>query len=136
MSKSQYFDEFYINERIEYLEYLESMLDSCELTFLINPKEYAKYTKIKADFLLENNISLRETIILYLFLVKESSPQICNECKVCSFFRKHEIDFRRGTSKATMLLVEKYENVDTVNQECTVLFRNPAYIEGQGIIQE
>jgi len=52
ISKSQYFDDFYIEERIEYLNWLESMLDSCELTFLINPKEYAKYTKIKADFLL------------------------------------------------------------------------------------
>lgn len=34
------------------------------------------------------------------------------------------------------LLVEKYKNVDTVNQECQILFRNLAYREGQGIIQK
>lgn len=136
ISKSQYFEDFYIKERIEYLDYLESMLDSCELTFLINPKEYARYTKIKANFLFEHDFMLEEPMILYLFLVKESSPQTCNECKGCSFFKKHEIDFRRGASQTTVLLVEKYKNVDTVDQEGKVLFRNPSYREGQGIIQE
>ncbi len=136
ISKSQYFEEYYIKERIKYLSCLESMLDSCELVFLINPKEYAKYTKIKADFLFEHNLLLEESIILYLFLVKELSPQIRNKCKGCSFFRKHEIDFRRGTSKTTVLLVEKYKNVDAKDQECKVLFKNPAYIEGQGMRQE
>lgn len=115
---------------------LENMIDSCELVFLINPKEYAKYTKIKVDFLFEYNFLLEESIILYLFLVKESSPKIRNECKGCSFFRKHEIDFRQGASKTTLLLVEKYENVDAKNQECKILFKNPAYIEGQGMRQE
>ena len=136
ISKSQYFEGFYIKERIEYLDYLENMLDSCELTFLVNPKEYAKYTKIKADFLFEHAVMLEGPMSLYLFLVKESSPQIHNECKGCSFFKKHEIDFRRGASKTTVLLVEKYKNVDTVDQEGKVLFRNPSYREGQGIIQE
>lgn len=136
ISKSQYFEDFYIKERIEYLDYLESMLDSCELTFLINPKEYARYTKIKANFLFEHDFMLEEPVILYLFLVKESSPQTCNECKGCSFFKKHEIDFRRGASQTTVLLVEKYKNVDTVDQEGKVLFRNLSYREGQGKIQE
>lgn len=77
ISKSQYFDEFYIKERIEYLACLENVLDSCELAFLINPKEYAKYTKIKADFLFEHN-ALEEALALYLFVVRESLPQIRN----------------------------------------------------------
>jgi hypothetical protein len=136
ISKSQYFEEFYIKERIEYLDCLENMLDSCELIFLINPKEYAKHTKIKANFLFEHDFMLNEPITLYLFLVKKTSPKICNECKGCSFFRKHEIDFRRGTSQTTILLVEKYKNVDTIDQEGEVLFRNPSYREGQGIIQK
>lgn len=121
---------------MKHLVCLEKMLDSCELTFLINPKEYAKYTKIRADFLFEHNFSLEESVVLYLFLVKESSPYICNECKACSFFRKREIDFSRGASKTTVLFVEKYENVNAVDQEGKVLFRNPTYREGKGIIQE
>lgn len=133
ISKSQYFQKFWIKERIEYLSCLENILDSCELAFLINPKEYVKYTKMRADFLFEYNFSLEESIILYLFVVKESSPQICNECKGCSFFRKHGIDFRRGASKTTVLLVEKYENVDVKDQECKILFKNPAYMEGRGV---
>lgn len=136
ISKSQYFEKFHIKERIECLYCIEGMLDSCELTFLINPKEYAKYTKIKADFLFEHNVMLEEPATLYLFLIKEAYPKICNECKGCSFFKKHEIDFRRGASQTTILLVEKYNNVDTANQECKILFRNPVYREGQGIIQE
>lgn len=130
VSKSQYFNVFCIKERIQYLDCLESILDSCELAFLINPKEYAKYTRIKADFLFEHNFLLEESIILYLFLVRESSPQISNECKGCSFFKKHEIDFRRGASKTTVLIVEKYENVDTIEQKCKILFKNSAYKEG------
>ena len=136
VSKSQYFEKFCVKERIEYLDYLESMLDSCELVFLINPKGYANYTRIKADFLFEHNFLLEESIILYLFLVRESYPQVSNECKGCSFFRKHEMDFRRGASKTTVLLVEKYRNVDTIDQECAILYKNPDYKEGQGIKQE
>lgn len=131
--KSQYYDEFCIEERIGYLSCLENMLDSCELAFLINPKEYAQYTRIKADFLFEYNYLSEESIILYLFLVREALPQISNECKGCSFFKKHEIDFRRGASKTTVLLVEKYENVDSTYQECKTLYKNPVYKEG-GIV--
>lgn len=133
ISKSQYFNEFYIKERIEYLGCLESMLDSCELTFLINPKEYAEYTRIKADFLFEYNFLLEEAVTIYLFLVRESYPQVYNECKGCSLFRKHEIDFRRGASKAKVLLIEKFENVDTIDQKCKILYKNPAYKEEQEI---
>ena len=133
ISKSQYFNEFYIKERIEYLACLESMLDSCELTFLINPKEYAEYTRIKADFLFEYSFLIEEPVTIYLFLVREAYPQVYNECKGCSFFRKHEIDFRRGTSKTTVLLIEKYENVDVIEQTCKILYKNPAYKEEQEI---
>lgn len=109
------------------------MLDSCELVFLINPKEYVKYTRIKADFLFEHNYTQEKSTILYLFIVRKILPQISNECKGCSFFKKYKIDFRRGTSKMTALLVEKYENVDSIYQECKTLYRNPVYKEG-GII--
>ncbi len=94
---------------------LEIMLDSCNFIFLINSHEYT--------FL------LKEIIILYLFVVKEAYPQINDECKGCSFFRKHDVDFRQGASKAAILLVEKFMNVDTNNQICKVLYRNPSYIE-------
>ena len=127
ISKSQYFEEFHIKERIEYLKNLETILDSCKLTFLINPREYAKYTKIRADYLFEYKFLMKELIILYLFIVKESHSQISNECKGCSFFRNHDVDFTRGASKATVLFIEKYQNVDTRNQIDKVLYRNPVY---------
>lgn len=129
ISKSQYFQKYNIKARIEYLSNLESMLDSCELAFLINPKEYVKYTRIKADYLFEKHLLEKEDITLYLFLIKESQPKVQNECRGCSFFRKHEMDFTRGSSKTTILLAEKYKNVDTDKQENKVLYRNPAYME-------
>lgn len=127
IKKSQYFDEYHIEERIQYIQYLEEILDSTNFVFLINLKEYIKYTKIKANFLFKHDFVSKEPTILYLFLIKENSPKICNEYKGCSFFKKHDKDFSRGTSRTTILFIEKYRNADKPNQEEEILFINPTY---------
>lgn len=94
IKKSEFFEKFDIEERIKNLNKLENMLDSCELSFLINPREYTQYTRIKADYLFEKDYLNEEATKLYLFVVKELHPQIKNECKGCSF-----LESRKETSR-------------------------------------
>lgn len=97
------------------------MIDSNSITYLINARRYIAYTNIKADYLCERK---KDSEILYLFLVLERRyPKFKNECKGCSFIRKHDYDYTMGTSKTTTLLIEKIENKDS-----KVIYRNPAYI--------
>lgn len=105
ITKSTHFDEWKIKERITYLYYLEEMLDHNNLTFLINIHEYVKYTKIKADYLFEYIFDVDTT--LYFFSVKNKFPKIENECTGCSFFKKHEMNYRKGASPTTLLYNEK-----------------------------
>lgn len=119
--KSVFFDKWFIGERLQNFQFLEKMIDSNSITYLINAKRYITYTNIKADYLCEYSL---DNEVLYLFLVKEHNPKFENECKGCSFFRKHEYDYTVGTAKTSTLLIEKMEQ-----GEILTVFRNPVYVE-------
>lgn len=120
--KSVFFEEWFIEERLQNFQFLEQMIDSDSITYLINAKRYITYTEIKADYLCERIVN---NDIIYLFLVKERRyPKFKNECKGCSYFRKHDYDYTIGTAKTTTLLIEKIENGKN-----RVVFRNPVYVE-------
>lgn len=123
IKKSIFYSKWFIEERLNSFNHLKEMIEGDTITYLINAKQYIKYTSIKADYLCEHKANLD---ILYLFLVMERHyPIFKNECKGCSLFRKHDYDYTVGTSKTTTLLIEKEERgVDKI-----VIFRNPAYVE-------
>lgn len=122
IQKSIFFDDYYIEERLNDFMFLEQLLDSNSVTYLINNKRYIQYTKIKSDYLCERNIN---SDIIYLFIVQErKNPKFENECKGCSLFTKHDINYTYGTSKTTTLLIEK--EVQNVTYQ---IFKNPVYKE-------
>lgn len=122
IQKSIFFDKWYIEERLNDFYYLEELLDSNTVTYLINSTRYIQYTSIRADYLCEHNI---DTGILYLFIVRErKSPKFPDECTGCSLFTKHNVDYTYGTAKTTTLLIEKQTDTDKIQ-----IFRNPAYKE-------
>ena len=119
---SVFYDEYFIEERLLNFRFLRDMIESNSFYYLINAREYIRYTTIKADYLCEHKESLR---VLYLFLVIERLyPKFKNECKGCSFFTKHDCDYTVGTSKTTTLMIEKIENENT-----TIIFKSPSYQE-------
>lgn len=120
--KSIFFDKWYIEERLNNIYYLEKMLDSNSVTYLINGKRYTQYTSIRADYLCKYNM---DENILYLFVVRERKfPKFLNECKGCSLFTKHYVDYTIGAARTTTLLIEKQTDTDIIQ-----VFRNPAYKE-------
>lgn len=103
------------------------MFDSNSITYLIHSKKYVMYTRIKADYLCEQK--LKDGSIIYLFLILEKRiPKFENECRGCSFFKKHNTDYTNGTSKTTTLLIEK-----NLNDNIEVIYRNPSYKENHSI---
>lgn len=122
IQKSVFFKKCFIEERLKSLQHIEHMLDSNAVTYLINNKNYAQYSRIRADYLCERKMSAE---IFYLFIVRElKSPKFHDECKCCSFFKKHKKDYTKGTSKTTTLLIEKRENNNVVQ-----IYRNDSYKE-------
>lgn len=127
IKKSIHFEEWKIKERITYLDYLEEMLDKNEITFLINSKEYVKYTKIKADYLFEYLLSSDTT--LYFFSVKDSFSKIPNECVGCSFFKRGLRDYKTGTIPTTLLCNEKVRYINKRDiADSAVLYQHPKYV--------
>ena len=60
-----------------------------------------------------------------VFVVRERrTPKFLNECKGCSLFTKHKVDYTNGAAKTTTLLIEKQMESDVIQ-----VFRNPAYKE-------
>lgn len=131
LKKSVFYDEYYIQERLTNLEKLEKMLDSCQFVFLINHNEYIKYTKIYADYLCEHILTEDETEKLYFFVVKIKNCLIENECRGCSFFKKHEKDYRKGTSGTKLLLNQKYIDRGKETEQKIELFRHHKYEKNQ-----
>lgn len=128
ISKSIFYKRYFIEERLRYLKRLEEMLDSSQFLFLINHREYKKYTKICADYLCQYFLPDGEQECLYFFIVKHICSQLENECAGCSFFKKHEIDYTRGTSETKLLLNEKivdFENGKTIKE----LYRHPQFLQ-------
>lgn len=109
ISSSVFLRENFVDERIQNMYLLEIIFDSNTVSYLINHNEYKKYTSIKADYLFEyKNI---ECDVFYFFsFIERMRPRFQNECKGCSYFKKHETDFTKGTSKTTVLMITKIEN--------------------------
>ena len=129
IEKSVFFKNFFIQERLSHLKYLEEILDSAQLVFLINPREYLKYTKIYANYLCVYALPNNKIDTLYLFLVKDVHSKVDNACKACSFFKKHDTDYTRGTAQAKLLLSEKILNLGTPLEKRMEIYRNPIYKE-------
>lgn len=126
IKKSVHFEEWHLEDRITYLEYLEEMLDNNKITFLINAKEYILYTNIRADYLFEYLLDSETT--LYFFSRESSFPKVENECLGCSFFKKSLKDYRKGTIPTTLLCNEKiiYEKKPNI-VENIILYKRPNY---------
>lgn len=127
-----------IEDRISNLYRLEAMLDSCQLMFYINPHEYLRYTSIDADYLCEYIDTTNLVIttpptttlapdIFYFFITKQTYAKSDNEYCGRSFFRKQEIDYKRGTSETKILLSEKITGTDTPTPIKKELYRSPNY---------
>ena len=107
LKKSVFYEKFCIEERIVNLKRLEEMLDSSQFLFLINHKEYLKYTKIYADYLCEYFLPENQNECLYFFTVKVLSTTVLNEVAGCSFFKKHDVDYTKGAAETKLLLNQK-----------------------------
>lgn len=127
LRKSVFFAQYRIEERIICLSRLEELLDSCDVMFLINHKEYMRYTRIYADYLCEYRLPEDNAECLYFFVIKIDSGRLENTCYGCSFFKKHNVNFRRGTSEAKLLLNEKIINIGTASESIMEIYRHPAY---------
>ncbi len=122
LEKSVFYRSWFIEERLSILPRINEIFESKVVTYLINPQQYIQYTNIKADYLCEQK-NVDE--ILYLFLaIEKNNPTSIKECRAISFFKKHRTDYTKGTSKTTVLLIEKIENGKT-----TQIFRNPNFRE-------
>lgn len=123
IEKSIFYSKWFVEERLNSFIYLKDMIEGDSITYLINAKRYIAYTTIRADYLCEHK---EDVGIFYLFLVMERyRPIFKNECKGCSFFKKHGYDYTTGTSKTTTLLIEKEEK----GKDKVIIFKNPVYIE-------
>ena len=95
---SQYYST--IKNRIEYLVYLEQIMDSNETIFKYNQKLQA-FSAIQADFLMKNELKLRN---VFTFLSKDSK----NGKYFCrSFFPQIEKDYSIGQTNLTLLHKKK-----------------------------
>lgn len=88
-----------INDRVHYLTYLESMLDSNETVFKYH-KRFNKYSRIDAEFLLSNEMFNTE---LYLFIDRDEGENYF--CR--SFFPKTGRDYTENQPRYTLLYKEK-----------------------------
>lgn len=123
IKKSIFYEKWFIEERLANLYMLQEMFDSNSVIYLIHSKKYVMYTRIKADYLCEQK--MEDGSIIYFFsVIEKRMPKFKNECRGCSFFKKHSTDYTNGTSKTTTLLIEK-----NINDNLEVIYRNPSYKE-------
>ena len=89
-----------IKDRIEYLVYLESLMDSNETIFKYNPALEA-FSVIQADFLLKNHVQARN-IFIFLSGDKSNGKYFCR-----SFFPQTDKDYSLGQTNWTLLYKKK-----------------------------
>lgn len=89
-----------IKDRIEYLVYLESLMDSNETIFKYNPALEA-FSVIQADFLLKNQVQARN-IFIFLSRDKSNGKYFCR-----SFFPQTDKDYSLGQTNWTLLYKKK-----------------------------
>ena len=102
LTKSEKFD--FVKERIEYFEFLESMLDSNDIIFKYNPKKNI-FSLIQADYLLQSAHNSRD---IYIFLDKLENSDF-HFCR--SFFPKGDKDYTAGQAKYTLLYKKKINKI-------------------------
>ena len=94
--------EFYpkIKDRIEYLAYLEQIMDSNKTVFKYNP-QLETFSAIQADFLLKNKIQSRN-IFTFLSNDKATGKYFCR-----SFFPQTDKDYSKNQTTWTLLFKKK-----------------------------
>ena len=125
LEKSKYFINANITVRMELLIQLEDMLDQLPQYYKINFHEYQKYTTITADFLSILQNPEPKFSQVYYFLVHHPKEKLPSCYIGCSLFRKTDKDYTKGTSKTTLLLLEKTTHINENNY--IELYRNPNY---------
>ena len=91
-----------IKDRVDYLAYLESIMDSNKTIFKYNPKIDA-FSSIAADFLMKNEIQTRN-IFTFLSLDKSCGKYFCR-----SFFSQLDKDYSEGQTTWTLLYKKKIQ---------------------------
>ena len=89
-----------IKDRIDYLIYLEQIMDSNETIYKYNPK-LEIFSAIQADFLLKDQIQTRN-IFTFLSQDKQSGKYFCR-----SFFPQIDKDYSEGQTTWTLLYKKK-----------------------------
>ena len=110
IESSQYYSE--IKDRIEYLAFLEQIIDSNRTVFKYNPKLEA-FSAIQADFLLKNEVQTRN-VFAFLSQEKSNGKYFCR-----SFFPQIDKDYSIGQTNWTLLYKKKIQK--STGQE-TVLY--------------
>ena len=101
-----------IRDRIDYLVFLENIMDSNKTVYKYNPKLNA-FSAIQADFLLKNQIQSRN-VFAFLSLDNEKGKYFCR-----SFFPQIEKDYSENQTSWTLLFKKKIKK--STNEE-TVLY--------------
>lgn len=102
LTKSEKFD--FVKERIEYFEFLESMLDSNDIIFKYTSKKNV-FSLIQADYLLQSAHDSRD-IYIFLDRLENSGSHFCR-----SFFPKGDKDYTAGQAKYTLLYKKKINKI-------------------------
>ena len=102
LTKSENFD--LVEERVEYFEFLESILDSNEIIFKYNSKKQV-FSLIQADYILQSSLDSRD-IYIFLDKLENSDSHFCR-----SFFPKGDKDYTVGQTKYTLLYKEKVNKI-------------------------
>ena len=90
-----------IKDRIEYLAYLEEILDSNKTVFKYTP-ELEVFSKIQADFLLKNEM-YSQNIFTFLSNEKSNGKYFCR-----TFFPQVEKDYSAKQTTLTLLYKKKF----------------------------
>ena len=98
VAKSSNFNE--IQDRIEYFEFLEEMLDSNNIIFRYNSKRNV-FSLIQADYLMQSQYNCSD-VYIFIDKLKNSDVHFCR-----SFFPKGDKDYTAGQAKYTLLYKEK-----------------------------
>ena len=98
IESSKFYPE--IKDRIEYLVFLEQIMDSNETVFKYNPK-LETFSAIQADFLLKNELEARN-IFTFLSQKKSNGKYFCR-----SFFPQLDKDYSACQTKWTLLYKKK-----------------------------
>ena len=102
LTKSENFD--FVKERIDYFEFLESMLDSNDIIFKYNSKKNV-FSLIQANYLLQSAHDSRD-IYIFLDRLENSDSHFCR-----SFFPKGDKDYTVGQTKCTLLYKKKTNKI-------------------------